>query len=88
MIAATDEFGSRVGVRAWKSLLRRLQEMDALFGTFSNQMGPGPRVCVLYSLLLVLLSRYFTCIYLQSCFSNHASEFSLKNCGHISSGQR
>lgn len=49
MIAATDEFGSRVGIRAWKSLLRRLQEMEALFGTFSDQMGPGPRVRVLYS---------------------------------------
>ncbi|KAG0575918.1 hypothetical protein KC19_5G040000 [Ceratodon purpureus] len=44
MIAATDEFGSTVGIRAWRSLLRRLQEMDSLFGTFSNQMGPVPRV--------------------------------------------
>lgn len=52
MIAATDEFGSTVGIRAWRSLLRRLQEMDALFGTFSIQMGPVPRVCVHYSFLL------------------------------------
>lgn len=55
MIAATDEFGSTVGIRAWRSLLRRLQEMEALFGTFANQMGPGPRVRMLFSPLLVLV---------------------------------
>lgn len=52
MNAATDEFGSTVGIRAWRSLLRRLQEMEALFGTFSIQMGRAPRVRVLYFLLI------------------------------------
>ena len=55
MIAATDEFGSTVGIRAWRSLLRRLQEMDSLFGTFSNQMGPVPRVRVLYFFLILFV---------------------------------
>lgn len=60
--AATDEFGSRVGIRAWRSLLRRLQEMEALFGTFSNQVVPSPRVRVLYVFLLALVSRFSICI--------------------------
>ncbi|XP_024399024.1 BEACH domain-containing protein C2 isoform X1 [Physcomitrium patens] len=43
-IAATDEFDSTLGDRAWRSLLRRLQEIDALIGTFCNQLGPSRRI--------------------------------------------
>lgn len=44
MAAATAEFGSTVGGRAWRSLLRRLQEMEVLFGAISSQIGPSQRV--------------------------------------------
>lgn len=44
MVAAADEFGSSVGGRIWRSLVRRLQEMDALFGAIANQIGPLERV--------------------------------------------
>ncbi|KAG0504709.1 hypothetical protein M758_10G090300 [Ceratodon purpureus] len=38
--AAADEFGTTVGGRVWRSLIRRLQEMGALFGAITNQIGP------------------------------------------------
>lgn len=44
MAAATAEFGSTVGGRAWRYLLRRLQEMEALFGAIASQIGPSQRV--------------------------------------------
>lgn len=44
MAAATAEFGSTVGGRAWRYLLRRLQEMEGLFGAISSQIGPSQRV--------------------------------------------
>ena len=45
MAAAADDFGSAVGGRVWRSLVRRLQEMGALFGAITNQIGPLERVC-------------------------------------------
>jgi hypothetical protein len=42
--AAADEFGTTVGGRVWRSLIRRLQEMGALFGAITNQIGPLERV--------------------------------------------
>jgi hypothetical protein len=44
LAAAADEFGSSIGGRVWRSLVRRLQEMGALFGAISNQIGPLDRV--------------------------------------------
>lgn len=42
--AAADEFGTTVGGRVWRSLIRRLLEMGALFGAITNQIGPLERV--------------------------------------------
>jgi hypothetical protein len=44
MVAATDEFSSTVGGRVWRSLVRRLQETDSLFGIIASQIGTSQRV--------------------------------------------
>lgn len=44
MAAATDEFSLTVGGRVWRSLVRRLQEMEALFGIIATQLGTPQRV--------------------------------------------
>jgi hypothetical protein len=44
MVTATDEFGLTVGARVWRSLVRRLQEMDSLFGIIASQIRAPQRV--------------------------------------------
>jgi hypothetical protein len=44
MVTATDEFGLTLGARVWRSLVRRLQEMDSLFGIIASQIRAPQRV--------------------------------------------
>lgn len=49
LILTADEDSSTAGARLWRSFLRRLEEMEALFGTLSNQFEPLPQVLPLIS---------------------------------------
>lgn len=49
MILTADGDSSAAGARLWRSFLRRLEEMESLFGSLSNHFEPFPRVLPLLS---------------------------------------
>lgn len=49
MILTADGDSSTAAARLWSSFLRRLEEMEALFGTLSNHFEPLPRVLPMIS---------------------------------------